>query len=60
MKNLILPGKDGGEDDLSDIFSRYKKYRVYDEQGRFIAIYSYQKQRQLFRIEKMFFDPDGK
>ena len=59
-KNLILPGKDGGEDDLSDIFSRYKKYRVYDEQGRFIAIYSYQKQRQLFRIEKMFFDPDGK
>lgn len=24
------------------------------------AIYSYQKQRQLFRIEKMFFDPDGK
>ena len=59
-KNLILPGKDGGEDDLSDIFSRYKKYRVYDEQGRFIAIYSYQKQRQLFRIEKMFFDADGK
>ena len=41
-------------------FLDIKKYRVYDEQGRFIAIYSYQKQRQLFRIEKMFFDPDGK
>ena len=60
VKNLILPGKDEGEDDLSGVFSKYKKYRVYDEQGCFIATYSYQKQSQLFRIEKMFFDPDGK
>ena len=35
-------------------FSRYKKYRVYDEQGRFIAIYSYQKQGSYSESKKCF------
>ena len=40
-------------------FSRYKKYRVYDEQGR-LSLYTLIKTKAVFRIEKMFFDPDGK
>lgn len=60
VKNLFLPGEDRMRTDFSTVLPEYKKYRVYDGQGRFIAIYHYQKQKQLFRIEKMFFDPDGK
>lgn len=33
-----------------------KKVRVYDKDGRFIAIYAFQKEKHLFRLEKMFFD----
>jgi len=33
-----------------------KLFRVYDEHGRFIAIYKYNKGKYLFKLEKMFFD----
>lgn len=33
-----------------------KMVRVYDEQGRFIAIYKFIKEKYMFKIEKMFFD----
>lgn len=33
-----------------------KSVRVYDTNGRFIAIYTYEQNRKMFRIEKMFFD----
>ena len=33
-----------------------KKVRVYDNQGQFIAIYNFDKEKYLFRIEKMFFE----
>jgi len=58
-----LPGeivKERQTAEFSGVPDECKKIRVYDEQGRFIAIYRYQKQKQVFRIEKMFFDPDEK
>ena len=33
-----------------------KLVRVYDEEGRFIAIYEYQEQDRMFHIQKMFLD----
>ena len=33
-----------------------KMVRVYDNQGQFIAIYKFDKEKYLFRIEKMFFE----
>ncbi len=33
-----------------------KKVRVYDQKGRFIAIYTFRKDKYLFQLEKMFFD----
>ena len=33
-----------------------KQVRVYDEEGRFIAIYSFMKEKYMFQIVKMFFD----
>ncbi len=33
-----------------------KNIRVYDDNGRFIAIYKFLKEKHLFQIEKMFFD----
>lgn len=38
------------------VLSDDKKVRVYDKNGRFIAIYTFQKEKHLFRLEKMFFD----
>lgn len=37
-----------------------KMVRVYDGQGRFIAIYKFIKEKYLFKIEKMFFDKNEK
>ena len=33
-----------------------KRIRVYDEKGKFIAIYKFIKEKNLFKIEKMFYD----
>lgn len=33
-----------------------KMVRVYDGQGRFIAVYRFKKEKYIFKIEKMFFD----
>lgn len=33
-----------------------KRVRVYDSQGHFIAIYKFEKEKYMFKIEKMFFD----
>ena len=33
-----------------------KMVRVYDNQDQFIAIYKFDKEKYLFRIEKMFFE----
>lgn len=33
-----------------------KKVRVYDNKGRFLAIYRFEKENDLFKLEKMFFD----
>lgn len=37
-----------------------EKVRVYDDEGNFIAIYQYIKEKHLFKIEKMFFDKNDK
>ena len=33
-----------------------KKVRVYDNQGQFVAIYKFIKEKYIFKIEKMFFE----
>ena len=33
-----------------------KRVRVYDQKGQFIAIYKFEKEKYLFKIEKMFFE----
>ncbi len=37
-----------------------EKVRVYDDEGNFIAIYQFIKEKHLFKIEKMFFDKNDK
>lgn len=37
-------------------FADGKNVRVYDQKGRFIAIYAFRKEKYLFQLEKMFFD----
>ena len=37
-----------------------KQVRVYDEEGRFIAIYVFSKEKYMFQIVKMFFDKNEK
>ena len=36
-----------------------KQVRVYDEEGTFIAIYAFQKEKWMFQIVKMFFDKNN-
>lgn len=50
--NVFLPKHLAKHIELAD----GKMVRVYDSQGHFIAVYKFEKEKYIFRIEKMFFD----
>ena len=41
-------------------FQNAERVRVYDEERNFIAVYEFEKENQLFKIVKMFFDKKEK
>lgn len=47
------PGKGGTDPETAP----GEQFRVYDAEGRFIAVYHYDSGKEQFRITKMFFDP---
>lgn len=54
--NMFMPKHIQEKIELSD----GEFVRVYDEEGRFIAIYKFEKAKRMFCIEKMFFDKNEK